>query len=77
MSNPEPPQFKIGQAVLVDQGLSGEITAMKRGSIPGILGLPPLDTWLYAVKPEDGSNLQTDIPEYNLVPQTDHSGSPT
>jgi hypothetical protein len=68
MSNAEPPQFKIGQAVLVDQGLPGEITAMKRGSAPGILGLRPLDTWLYVVEPEDGSDMQADIPEYNLLP---------
>jgi hypothetical protein len=67
MSSTEPPRFKIGQAVLVDEGLPGEITAVKRGAVPGILGLPPLDTWLYTVKPEDGSNHQADVPEYNLA----------
>jgi hypothetical protein len=77
MSSAEPPHFRIGQAVLVDQGLPGEITAMKRGSGPGILDLPPLSTWLYAVKPEDDSDLQTDVPEYNLMAQTDQSESPT
>jgi hypothetical protein len=71
MSNVEPPHFEIGQAVLVDQGLPGEVTAMKRGSAPGILGLPPLDTWLYTVKPEDGSDPQAAIPEYNLMAQAD------
>ena len=43
----EPPRFAIDQAVLVDEGLPGEIMAVKRGVVPGILGLPPLDTWLY------------------------------
>lgn len=52
MSGAEPPHFRIGQAVLVDQGLPGEITAMERGSVLGILDLPPLDTWLYDVKPD-------------------------
>lgn len=51
------------------RALPGEITAVKRGTVPGILGLPPLDTWLYTVKPEDGGNHQTDVPEYNLVAQ--------
>jgi hypothetical protein len=67
MSSTEPPHFEIGQAVLVDEGLPGEITAVKRGTVPGVLGLPPLDTWLYAVKPEAGGHLQIDIPEYNVV----------
>jgi hypothetical protein len=67
MSSTEPPRFEIGQAVRVDEGLPGEITAIKRGTVPGILGLPPLDTWLYTVKPKDGGNHQTDVPEYNLV----------
>jgi hypothetical protein len=67
MSSTEPPRFEIGQAVLVDEGLPGKITAVRRGMVPGILGLPPLDTWLYTVKPEDGGNHQTDVPEYNLA----------
>lgn len=66
----ESPHFKVGQAVLVDQGLPGEITAVKRGLAPGVLGLAPLETWLYSVQPEDGGNHQTDVPEYNLVAQT-------
>lgn len=65
----QPPHFEIGQAVLVDQGLPGKITAVERGSIPGVMGEPPEDTWLYTVKPEDGSGQQTDVPEYNLMPQ--------
>jgi hypothetical protein len=69
MSGAEPPHFKIGEAVLVDEGLPGEITAVERGSVPGVLGGPPEDTWLYTVKPEDGSDQQTDVPEYNLVAQ--------
>lgn len=67
MSGTEPPHFEVGQAVLVDQGLPGEITAVERGTVPGVLALPPLDTWLYTVKPEIGGNQQTDVPEYNLV----------
>jgi len=73
MSGAEPPHFEIGQAVLVDEGLPGEITAVKRGTVPGVLGLPPLDTWLYTVKPEAGGADQTDVPEYNLVAQTNLS----
>jgi hypothetical protein len=69
MSITEPPLFEIGQAALVDQGLPGEITAAERGLVPGVLGLAPLDTWLYTVKPEDGGDHQTDVPEYNLVAQ--------
>lgn len=53
--------------VLVDQGLPGEITAVKRGLVPGALGPPPLDTWLYTVQPEGGGDHQTDVPEHNLV----------
>jgi hypothetical protein len=71
----EPPHFEIGQAVLVDQGLPGEITAVKRGTFPGALGLPPLDTWIYAVKPKAGGSQQTDVPEYNLVAQADRDES--
>ncbi len=67
MSSAEPPHFEIGQAVLVDEGLPGEITAVKRGTAPGVLGLPPMDTCLYAVKPEAGGDLQIDIPEYNVL----------
>jgi hypothetical protein len=69
MSGAEHPHFEIGQAVLVDQGLPGEITSVERGSVPGVMGEPPKDTWLYTVKPEDGSDQQTDVPEYNLVAQ--------
>jgi hypothetical protein len=69
MSDAEPPHFEIGQAVLADQGLAGEITAVERGSVPGVMGEPPKDTWLYTVKPEDDSDQQTDVPEYNLVAQ--------
>lgn len=75
MSNAEPPHFEIGQAVLVDEGLPGEITAARRGTVPGVLGRPPLDTWLYVVKPEAGGDSQTDVPEYNLVAQEDHGES--
>lgn len=46
MTDTEPPRFDIGQAVMVDQGLPGKIATVKRGTVPGILGLPPLDTWL-------------------------------
>lgn len=67
MSSVEPPRFQIGQEVLVDQGLPGKITAVKRGTVPGALGLPPLDTWLYAVEPEAGGEPQTDLAEYNVV----------
>lgn len=67
MTSNEPPRFEIGQAVLVDEGLPGKITAVKRGTVPGILGLPPLDTWIYTVKPEDGGDHQTGVPEYNLA----------
>jgi hypothetical protein len=69
MSDTDSPHFKIGQAVLVDQGLPGEVTAVKRGTVPGALGIPPLDTWLYTVKPEAGGNDQTEVTEYNLVAQ--------
>ncbi len=54
MSSVEPPHFEVGQEVLVDEGLPGKITAVKRGTVPGVLGLPPLDTWLYTVEPEAG-----------------------
>ena len=67
MNRVEPPRFEIGQEVLVDEGLPGEITAVTRGTAPGILGLPPLDTWIYTVEPEAGSDPQTDVPEYNVV----------
>jgi hypothetical protein len=69
MSNTEPPHFEIGQAVLVDEGLPGKITSVRRGTVPGVLGLPPLDMWLYAVQPEAGGDHQTNVPEYNLVAQ--------
>jgi|GEM_PF-2171119 len=67
MTRTQPPRFEIGQAVLVDQGLPGEIMAIRRGTVPASLGIPPLDTWLYTVKPEAGGPDQTDIPEYNVV----------
>lgn len=67
MSSVEPPRFQVGQAVLVDQGLPGKVMAVKRGAVPGVLGLPPLDTWLYTVEPEAGSDPQTNVPEYNVV----------
>jgi hypothetical protein len=69
VSSAESPHFEIGQAVLVDEGLPGQITAIKRGTVPGALGIPPLDTWLYTVKPEAGGRDQTDVPEYNVVAQ--------
>jgi hypothetical protein len=67
MTGVEPPRFRIGQEVLVDEGLPGEITAVKRGTVPGILDLPPEDTWLYTVDPGAGGEIQTDVPEYNVV----------
>jgi hypothetical protein len=77
VSSVERPLFMVGRAVLVDQGLPGEITAVKRETVPGILGLPSLDTWLYAVKPEAGGDLQSNVPRYNLVAQADQGNSPT
>jgi hypothetical protein len=67
VSSVELPRFEVGQEVLVDQGLPGEVTAIKRGTVPGALGLPPLDTWLYTVEPEAGGEPQTNVPEYNVV----------
>jgi hypothetical protein len=67
VSSVEPPCFEVGQVVLVDQGLPGEVTAVKRGTVPGVLGLPPLDTWLYTVEPQAGGKPQTDVPEYNVI----------
>jgi hypothetical protein len=67
VSNIEPPRFQVGQEVLVDQGLPGEVTAVRRGTVPGALGLPPLDTWLYTVEPEADGEPQTNVPEYNVV----------
>lgn len=67
VSSVEPPRFQVGQEVLVDQGLPGKVTVVERGTVPGALGLPPLDTWLYTVEPESGGELQTDVPEYNVV----------
>jgi hypothetical protein len=69
VNSAERPHFEVGQAVLVDQGLPGKIIAVERGSVPGVMGEPPEDTWLYTVKPEDGSDDQTWVPEYNLVAQ--------
>lgn len=71
MTGVDPPRFQVGQEVLVDEGLPGEITAVKRGTVPGILDLPPLDTWLYAVEPEAGGEPQTDVPEYNVVTRSE------
>jgi hypothetical protein len=67
VSSVEPPRFQVGQEVLVDQGLPGKVTAVKRGTVPGVLGRPPLDTWLYTVEPQAGGEPQTDVPEYNVV----------
>ena len=67
----DPPRFQVGQEVLVDEGLPGGITAVKRGTVPGILDLPPLDTWLYTVEPEGGGEPQTDTPEYNVVTRSE------
>jgi hypothetical protein len=67
MSSVDPSLFEVGQKVLVDQGLPGEITAVGRGTVPGCLGLPPRDTWLYTVEPEAGDEPQTDVPEYNVI----------
>jgi hypothetical protein len=67
MTSLDPPRFQVGQEVLVDQGLPGEVTAIERGTLPGILGLPPLDTWLYTIAPESGGALQTDVPEHDVV----------
>jgi hypothetical protein len=53
--------------VLVDEGLPGEITAVKRGTVPGVLDLPPLDTWLYAVEPNTGGDPQVNVPQCNVV----------
>lgn len=53
--------------MLVDEGLPGEITAVKRGTVPGVLDLSPLDTWLYTVEPNTGGNSQVDVPQYNVV----------
>ncbi len=63
----EAPRFQVGQEVLVDEGLPGEITAVERGTVPGVLDLPPLNTWLYTVDPGAGGELQTNVPEYNVV----------
>lgn len=67
VSSVEPPRFQVGQEVLVDQGLPGKVTAVKRRTAPGVLAVPPLNTWLYTVEPEAGSEPQTDVPEYNVV----------
>jgi hypothetical protein len=67
MGSTEGPRFGIGQMVLVDQGLPGKVLGCERGTVPGIRGLPPLNTWLYVIAVEDGGGQQTDIPEYNLV----------
>ena len=75
MNGIEPPHFEIGQAVLVDQGLPGEISAVQRGTVPGVLVLPPLNTWLYTVMPKAGGDPQTDVPEYNVVAQTNQGES--
>jgi hypothetical protein len=61
-----PRHKKIGPG-LTNAILRGRIIAAERGTVPGILGLPPLKTWVYAVEAEDGSAQQLDVPEYNLV----------
>ena len=63
----EAPRFEVSQMVLVDQGLPGRIIAVERGTVPGILDLRPLETWVYVVEAKDGGDQQTDVPEYNLV----------
>ncbi len=63
----EGPRFGIGEMVHVDQGLPGKVLAVERGTVPGIRGLPPLNTWLYVIEAEDGGSQQTDVPEYNLM----------
>jgi len=75
MNSIESPHFEIGQAVLVDQGLPGEITGVKRGTVSGVLGLPPLSTWLYTVKPQASGDPQTNVPEHNVVAQADQGES--
>jgi hypothetical protein len=70
------PLFEVGQAVLVDQGLTGQITAVARGPAPGIRDLPPKDTWLYTVRPEGRSAPQTDIPEHNLMARNTGAQTP-
>jgi hypothetical protein len=68
MNGIEPPHFEIGQAVLVDQGPPGEITAVKRGTVRGVLDLPPLNTWLYTVKPEAVATLKPMSPSTTWWP---------
>lgn len=60
------PHFEIGQAVLVDEGRPGEITAVKRGTVLGVLDLPPLDTWLYYGQARSRLTSRPGIPEYNF-----------
>ncbi len=60
--------------MLVDEGLPGEITAVKRGTVPGVRDLPPLNTWLYTVEPEAGGEPQCDLPEYNVVTRAELDG---
>ena len=62
MTDTESPRFEVGDPVLVDQGLSGGITDVRRGAVPGVLGEPPIETWLYNVKPESDDDPQTDVP---------------
>ena len=57
--------------MLVDEGLPGKITAIKRDTIPGVLDPPPLDTWLYTVQPGAGGEPQANVPEYNVVPRAE------
>jgi hypothetical protein len=34
---------------------------------PGVLDLPPLDTWLYTVEPNAGGDPQVDVPQYHII----------
>lgn len=74
MTSIDPPLFQVGQQVLVDEGLPGEITAVKRGTVPGILDLPPLDTWLYTIQPGASGGPQANVPEYNVVTRGELEG---
>lgn len=64
-----PPHFEIGQAVLVDQGLPGEITAVKRGTVRGVLDLPPRNTWLYRSSPKRVATLRPMSPSTTWWPR--------
>lgn len=65
------PLFNVGDSVLVDQGVPGEVTDRRWGEWPA-LPLPAdvaqekREGFLYAVKPPDGDQ-QHNVPEYNLM----------